>query len=66
MEQKHTLDALPQPEDERTRLLERQGRVLAVRRYSGGWSAAKFEKNRQALLDALERDSVVVPIDWPD
>ena len=60
MERKYTLDTLPQPEDERIRLLERQGRVLAVRRYSGVWSEAKFEKNRQALLDELERDNIMV------
>ena len=60
MERKYTLETLPQPEDKRIRFLERQGRVLAVRRYSGGWSAAKFEKNRQALLDALEIDGVLV------
>lgn len=58
MERKFTMDTLPEPEDKRIRLLERQGRVLAVRRYSGGWSEAKFEKNRQALYDALARDSV--------
>jgi len=60
MERKYTLDTLPQPEDERIRLLERQGRVLAVRRYSGVWSEAKFETNRQALLDGLQRDNIKV------
>ncbi len=60
MERKYTLDTLPQPEDKSIRLLERPGRVLAVRRYSGGWSESKFAGNRRALLDALTRDKITV------
>ncbi|MDX2412613.1 MAG: heme-binding protein [Woeseiaceae bacterium] len=60
MERKYTLDTLPQPEDKRIRLLERSGRVVAVRRYSGGWSESKFAENRRVLLDALIRDKITV------
>ncbi len=60
MERKYTLDTLPQPEDKRIRLLERPGRVVAVRRYSGGWSESKFAENRRVLLDALIRDKITV------
>lgn len=60
MERKYTMDTLPQPEDERIRLLERPERVLAVRRYSGRWSESRFVENRQALLDALAADDVTV------
>jgi hypothetical protein len=60
MESKYTLNTLPQPEDKRIRLLERPERVIAVRRYSGGWSETKFSKNRQVLLDALIDDNIAV------
>jgi hypothetical protein len=60
MEQKYTLDALPRPNDERIRLLERPERVVAVRRYAGGWSEAKYAENKKALLDALARDNLSI------
>jgi hypothetical protein len=58
MERKYTLDTLPRPNDERIRLLERPERIIAVRRYSGGWSEARYVENKNALLDALARDNV--------
>ena len=58
MERKYTLDTLPRPNDERIRLLERPERVVAVRRYSGGWSEARYAENKKALLEALARDNV--------
>ncbi len=60
MERKYTMDTLPQPEDERIRLLERTGRVLAARRYSGSWSESRFSENSEALRDALIRDKITV------
>lgn len=60
MERKYTLDTLPRPNDERIRLLERPERVVAVRRYSGGWSEARYADNKKALLDALTRDNLSV------
>lgn len=58
MERKYTLDTLPRPNDDRIRLLQRPARVVAVRRYSGGWSEARYIENRDALLGALARDNV--------
>ena len=60
MERKYTLDTLPQPTDNRIRLLERPARTIAVRRYSGRWSESRYESNKQALLDALAADDVEV------
>ena len=58
MERKYTLDTLPEPNDERIRLLQRPGGVVAARRYSGGWSEKAVAENRQQLLDALAEDGV--------
>lgn len=58
MESKYTLDTLPRPNDERIRVLERPGRILAVRKYSGGWSESKFAENKRQLLDALAEDDI--------
>lgn len=60
MERKYTLDTLPQPMDNRIRLLQRPERTIAVRRYSGRWSESKYESNKQALLDDLAGDNVTV------
>ena len=60
MEAKYTMDSLPRPNDKRIRLLERPERVVAVRKYSGGWSEARYAENKNALLAALESDNVRV------
>lgn len=60
MEGKYTLDTLPRPNDERIRLLERPERILAVRKYSGGWSKSRFAENKRYLLDALADDDIDV------
>ena len=58
MERKYTLDTLPAPADSRIRLVTRPPRTMAVRRYSGGWGEANYEKHRDALLAALEGASI--------
>ncbi len=58
MERKYTLESLPKPRDQRIRLREIPTRTVAVRRYSGFWSESNYEKNRIALLEALQRDGV--------
>lgn len=64
MERKYTLDMLPRPNDERIRLLERPARILAVRKYSGGWSESKLAENKGYLLDALAADDINVSGDF--
>ncbi len=58
MEAKYSLATLPQPLDKRIRIVERTERVMAVHRYSGGWSQARYDKHEAILLDALAEDNV--------
>ncbi len=53
MESKYSMGALPIPNDERIRLLQRPARIVAVREFSGRWSKRNFAKHTQALLDGL-------------
>ena len=58
MERKYDMDSLPKPIDPRIRLVEKSARVLAVRRYSGSWSATTDREQRAALVAALEADKI--------
>ena len=58
IERKYTMDSLPAPTDPRIRIVERPARIMAVRRYSGGWSEKRYRENETALLDALQADRI--------
>jgi hypothetical protein len=58
MPSKYDMDSLPIPIDARVTIRTVPERVVAVRCYSGRWSASKYEANETALLDALARDGV--------
>ena len=60
MERKYTLDTLPKPLDSRIRIATRPSRIMAVRRYSGGWSEGDYQQQRAALLAALDDASIDV------
>lgn len=60
MESKYTLDTLPQPTDDRVRLREVEGRVVAVNRYSGFWTQENYEQHVAELRQALANDGVTV------
>ena len=49
MPAEYSLETLPDPLDERVRLVEEPGRVMAAERYSGTWSIKSYEKNRMQL-----------------
>ncbi len=53
MESKYSMDALPEPNDERIRLRERPARIVAVREFSGRWSERSFARHERALLEQL-------------
>lgn len=53
MERKYSMETLPRPADDRIRLQIRQPRIVAVRRFSGRWSARNIARNEQALLEDL-------------
>ena len=58
MERKYTMETLPEPTNPDIRLVQRPGRVMAVHRYSGGWSEERYLEHEQMLLDALAVDRV--------
>lgn len=58
MESKYTTGTLPAPNDPRVRIREVPERTVAVRRFSGSWSAENFSRHERALLDALAEDGI--------
>ena len=60
MERAYTMETLPTPDDKRIRLVERPARVMAVRPYSGSARESRYEKERDALLNALESDGLEI------
>lgn len=63
MERKYTLDTLPVPNDERIRIREVPERVVAVRRYSGRWTQAKYMENEEILRAALAEAGISISSD---
>ncbi len=60
MPSKYTLDSLPEPDDSRIEIREVPQRIVAVRRYSGRSNESNYRKNRETLLQALQRDGVAL------
>jgi hypothetical protein len=58
MERKYTMETLPRPVDPRIRLVIRPERVMAVRKYTGGWSESRYAEERDALMSALDDGGV--------
>jgi hypothetical protein len=55
---KYSIDTLPIPNDERIRIREVAERIVAVRRYSGRWTDANYQRNLQLLNEALSNVSL--------
>ena len=53
-----TLETTPEPMDERVKIVEIPARLIAALCFSGGWSEAHFEKEKQELLDALSEAKI--------
>lgn len=53
-----TLDTLPEPVDPRVELKSLPGRTVAVIRYSGFWSEARYNEQLARLKAALEREGI--------
>lgn len=51
---------LPAPADARVSLETIPGRLVAARRYSGGWSEARYREHETALLQALDSAGIRV------
>jgi hypothetical protein len=54
----YTLATLPIPDDPRVTLREIPPRKVAVLRYSGSWSKARYEKKLKVLRDAMDKDGL--------
>jgi len=55
MPAEYTLETLPEPTDERVKLLEEPGRLMAAVRYSGTWSEASYQKNKSLLEEYIQK-----------
>lgn len=55
MPRAYSLDALPVPDDRRVELLKQPERYMAVLRYKGGWSEARFRKHEAKLLQWIDQ-----------
>jgi hypothetical protein len=51
---------LPAPADARVSLETVPGRLVAARRYNGGWSEAHYREQERALLQALDSEGIRV------
>jgi effector-binding domain-containing protein len=60
MPAEYTLDTLPEPIDERVKLSEEPGRLMAAVRYSGTWSEEGYEKNKAMLLEFIQRRGLTI------
>jgi hypothetical protein len=58
MPREWTLETLPRPLDERVALKELPGRTVAVIRYSGTWSEARYLEHLEKLKAALAREGL--------
>jgi hypothetical protein len=53
MEEGYSIETLPVPNDQRIRIREVPERLMAVRRYSGRWTDANYEKEKGLLIESL-------------
>ena len=56
--EKYTLETIPQPLDERIRIVEIPDRILAVLRFSGRWSESIFNLRSKELLEELAKSEI--------
>jgi hypothetical protein len=58
MPAEYAIETTPEPTDSHVRISEVPSRFVAVLRFSGGWSEAHFEKEKEELLDELSRAKI--------
>jgi hypothetical protein len=58
MPREWTLETLPDPLDPRVEIKPLAGRTVAVIRYSGTWSEARFNEHLEKLKDALRQEGL--------
>ena len=57
---KYTLDTAPIPNDERIRIRQVPGKIMAVVRYSGRWTEKNLAKFEARLMDKLNADGAEI------
>lgn len=60
MPKEYPLSYLPAPADERVALRRLATRLMAVRRYRGGWDEARYREQETALLEALAASGATI------
>jgi len=60
----YTLDTLPKPKDAAVKLREVPARRMAAVRYSGRWSAGRFEQHKKELENWVKEKGLVTKGDW--
>jgi effector-binding domain-containing protein len=58
MPTEYTIETTPEPADSHVRISEIPSRLVAALRFSGGWSAAHFEKEIEELINELSRAGI--------
>jgi hypothetical protein len=58
MPSEFNLETTPEPLDNRVKIKELPARVVAVLRFSGGWSEKRFEAKTRELLDELAKAKI--------
>ena len=60
----YTIDTLPQPKDAAVKLRQVPARRMAAVRYSGTWSAKRFEQHKRMLQAWIKEQGLVTKGDW--
>ncbi len=60
MPAEYTLETLPEPLDERVKLVKEPGRLMAAVRYSGTWSKKGYEKHKALLKEHIRRRGLTI------
>jgi hypothetical protein len=60
MPSRYSMETLPQPLDPRVSLQQVPGRLMAVRRYSGRWTQARYQRQQHRLETALTAAGLTV------
>ena len=55
----YSLETLPEPLDERVKLIEEPGRLMAAVRYSGTWSEKGYKENKALLEEFIDKRGLV-------
>jgi hypothetical protein len=60
MPEEYTLKTIPQPNDERVKIVQIPERVVGALRFSGRWSSSLFREKTKVLLAELEKAEIKV------